>query len=185
MALKIRLSRAGAKKRPYYRIVLADSRSPRNGRYIERLGSYDPMLTKNSADRVKIDEERVKHWLSKGAKPTDRVARFLANAKIIDAPQIPEQTKKSQPKQKTLDRIAEREEKAKAAAEAAEAEREEKAKAAAEAAEIQENTDQAQDDNIESIDSKINSDSSDSETKEPASDAADDESDTKTDNKSD
>jgi small subunit ribosomal protein S16 len=200
MALKIRLSRAGAKKRPYYRIVLADSRSPRDGRYIERLGSYDPMLPKNSDDRVKIDEERVKHWLSKGAKPTDRVARFLANAKIIDTPQIPEQTKKSQPKQKTLDRIAEREEKAKAAAEAAEAEREEKAKAAAEAAEAereekakaaaeaaetQENTDQAQDDDIESIDSKINSDSSDSETKEPASDAADDESDTKTDNKSD
>ena len=91
MALKIRLSRAGAKKRPYYRIVLADSRSPRDGRYIERLGSYDPMLPKNSDDRVKIDEERVKHWLSKGAKPTDRVARFLANAKIIDTPQIPEQ----------------------------------------------------------------------------------------------
>ena len=118
MALKIRLSRAGAKKRPYYRIVLADSRSPRDGKYIERLGSYNPMLEKNSVDRVKLNEERIKYWLSEGAKPTDRIARFLGKANLIDTPQIPEQTKKSLPKQKTLDRIAERDEKAKAAAEA-------------------------------------------------------------------
>lgn len=79
MALKIRLARAGSKKRPYYHIVVADVRSPRDGRFIEQLGAWNPMLPKDG-DRVKIDEERVKHWLSNGALPTDRVARFLADA---------------------------------------------------------------------------------------------------------
>ncbi|SVC67559.1 uncharacterized protein METZ01_LOCUS320413, partial [marine metagenome] len=76
MALKIRLSRAGAKKRPFYRIVVTDSRNPRDGRYIERLGTYDPMLPKDR-QRVTLVEDRIRHWLGVGAKPTDRVARFL------------------------------------------------------------------------------------------------------------
>jgi small subunit ribosomal protein S16 len=122
MSLKIRLSRAGAKKRPYYRIVVADSKSPRDGRYIERLGTYDPLLPKGSTERVKLVEERIKHWLSHGAQPTDRVLRFLDVAGIQkrDARMNPN---KGQPGKKRL----EREEAKKTAAE-------EKAKAAAEAA---------------------------------------------------
>lgn len=81
MSLKIRLARAGSKKRPYYHVVVSDVRSPRDGRFIEQLGSWNPMLPKD-AERVKIDEERVKHWLSHGALPTDRVARFLDQAGI-------------------------------------------------------------------------------------------------------
>lgn len=77
MAVKIRLARGGTKKRPFYRIVAADANSPRDGRYIERIGSYDPMLAKDSPERVKLDVERCKHWLAVGAQPTDRVARFL------------------------------------------------------------------------------------------------------------
>lgn len=80
MALKLRLARHGAKKRPYYRIVVADSRSPRDGRFIDRVGSYNPMLPKDSEDRVKLDVEKIKEWLAKGARPTDRVARFLGAA---------------------------------------------------------------------------------------------------------
>lgn len=80
MALKLRLARHGAKKRPYYRIVVADSRAPRDGRFIERVGSYNPMLPKGSEDRVKLDVEKIKEWLAKGARPTDRVARFLGAA---------------------------------------------------------------------------------------------------------
>jgi small subunit ribosomal protein S16 len=122
MSLKIRLSRAGAKKRPYYRIVIADSKSPRDGRYIERVGTYDPLLPKGSTERVKLVEERIKHWLSHGAEPTDRVLRFLdvAGIRKRDARSNPQ---KGQPGKKRL----EREEAKKAAAE-------EKAKAAAEAA---------------------------------------------------
>ena len=82
MSLKIRLSRAGAKKRPYYRIVIADSKSPRDGHYIERVGTYDPLVPKGSTERVKLVEERIKHWLSHGAQPTDRVLRFLDVAGI-------------------------------------------------------------------------------------------------------
>ena len=77
MAVKIRLARGGSKKRPYYRIVVADIRAPRDGRYIERVGSYNPLLPKDHEDRVKLDIDKIKDWLSKGAKPTDRVARFL------------------------------------------------------------------------------------------------------------
>jgi small subunit ribosomal protein S16 len=122
MALKIRLARAGAKKRPYYRIVVADSQSPRDGRYIEKLGTYDPLQPKGSAERIKFSEERVQHWLGVGAQPTDRVLRFLdtAGIKKRDARSNPE---KGKPGKKRL----EREEAKKAAAE-------EKAKAAAEAA---------------------------------------------------
>lgn len=80
MSLKIRLSRAGAKKRPYYHIVVADSRSPRDGRFIEKVGAYNPMLPSDHADRIRLDGERIQHWLSNGAQATDRVARFLGNA---------------------------------------------------------------------------------------------------------
>ena len=83
MSLKIRLTRAGAKKRPFYRIVVADSRFPRDGRFIEKLGTYNPMLPADSKDRVQFDVERVKHWLSKGAQPTDRVLRFLDAAGLM------------------------------------------------------------------------------------------------------
>ena len=133
MSLKIRLSRAGAKKRPYYRIVIADSRSPRDGRYIERVGTYDPLVPKGSTERVKLVEERIKHWLSQGAQPTDRVLRFLDVAGIQkrDARMNPN---KGQPGTKRLEREEAKktaaEEKVKAAAEAKEA----AAKAAAEAA---------------------------------------------------
>lgn len=77
MALKLRLARGGSKKRPYYRIVVADVRSPRDGRFIERVGTYNPLLAKDDAARITLDSERITHWLSKGAKPTDRVNRFL------------------------------------------------------------------------------------------------------------
>jgi small subunit ribosomal protein S16 len=122
MSLKIRLSRAGAKKRPYYRIVIADSKSPRDGRYIERVGIYDPLLPKGSTERVKLAEERIKHWLQHGAQPTDRVLRFLdvAGIKKREARNNPN---KGQPGTKRLDREEAKktaaEEKAKAAAEAA------------------------------------------------------------------
>ncbi len=80
MAMKIRLARGGSKKRPFYRIVAADSRMPRDGRFIEKLGTYNPLLPKDSEERVKMDMERVQHWLDKGAQPTDRVARMLEAA---------------------------------------------------------------------------------------------------------
>lgn len=118
MAIKIRLSRGGAKKRPYYRIVVADSRSPRDGRFIERLGTYNPMVPKDHPERIVLKEDRIRHWLGHGAKPTDRVARFLGDAKIIELPERREQTKKSLPRAKTLERMKEMEEAAKAAAEA-------------------------------------------------------------------
>ena len=86
MSLKIRLARGGAKKRPYYSIVVADSRSPRDGRFIEKLGTYNPMLDRGHADRVTLKAERVQHWLGVGALPTDRVARFLGDAGLIEKP---------------------------------------------------------------------------------------------------
>ena len=95
MSLRIRLARGGAKKRPFYRIVVADSRSPRDGRFIEKIGFYNPMVAKDNPDRIRLDEDRARHWLSVGAKPSDRVARFLGAAEIIPIPAIPEQTKKN------------------------------------------------------------------------------------------
>ncbi|MBM6593979.1 30S ribosomal protein S16 [Microvirga pudoricolor] len=83
MSLKIRLTRGGAKKRPYYRIVVADSRSPRDGRFIEKIGTYDPMKPKGDESRVTLDVEKAKDWLAKGAQPTDRVLRFLDNAGLL------------------------------------------------------------------------------------------------------
>jgi small subunit ribosomal protein S16 len=118
MAVKLRLARGGAKKRPYYHIVVADATSPRDGRYIERIGSYNPMLPKDSAERVKINEERAKYWLSVGAQPTDRVARFLDAAQLLkrEARNNPE---KAKPKKKAQERLKAAEEAAKAAAEEA------------------------------------------------------------------
>ena len=84
MALKMRLSRGGSKKRPHYRIVIADARAPRDGRFIERIGIYNPLLPKDSENRVSLDEERAKYWVSKGVKPTDRVRRFLALRNLIE-----------------------------------------------------------------------------------------------------
>ena len=113
MSLKIRLSRGGTKKRPYYRLVIAESRMPRDGRFIEKVGIYDPMLPHDSTDRVKLDVERIKHWLSKGAQPTDRVTLFLAKVGLAEAPARREQSKQHLPKAKAQER-------AKAAAAAAE-----------------------------------------------------------------
>ncbi len=122
MSLKIRLSRGGAKKRPFYRIVVADSRSPRDGRFIERIGVYNPMLKREDPNRIQFNEERVRHWLSNGATPSDRVARFLGAADIIPMPERREQTKKDKPRAKTLERLKEQEEAKKEADAAAAAE---------------------------------------------------------------
>lgn len=119
MAVKIRLARGGSKQNPYYRIVVADSRCPRDGRFIERVGSYNPMLAADRADRVVLNEDRIRHWLSVGAQPTDRVALFLSRANLGPAPVRTEQPQKSKPKAKAQERLKEREDKAKAAAEAA------------------------------------------------------------------
>ena len=100
MSLKIRLARGGAKKRPHYRIVVADSRMPRDGRYIERLGTYDPLLAKDNENRVTLKDERIRYWLDKGAKPTDRVARFLGTAEIIPMPAQKNNPQKAKPKAK-------------------------------------------------------------------------------------
>ncbi len=104
MSIKIRLARGGAKKRPFYRIVVADSRSPRDGRFVERIGSYNPMVAQDHPDRLKLDTERAKHWLSVGAQPTDRVQRFLAKAGLMAERPRPEQTKKNQPRAKAQER---------------------------------------------------------------------------------
>ena len=133
MSVRIRLSRGGSKKRPFYRVVAADQRAPRDGRFIERLGSYNPMLPQDHAERFVINEERVKYWLSKGAQPTERLEKLLSNLGLVAAPALREQPKKSALKAKALERIKEKEEKARAAAEAA-AQAEAEAKAAAEAA---------------------------------------------------
>jgi len=119
MPLKIRLARGGAKKRPFYRVVVADSRSPRDGRFIEKIGTHNPMVAKDHPDRLHLDLERAKHWLSVGAQPSDRVARFLGQAGVIPMPAIREQSKKSKPRPKTVERMEAAAEAAKAKAEAA------------------------------------------------------------------
>ncbi|MFG1395993.1 30S ribosomal protein S16 [Roseixanthobacter pseudopolyaromaticivorans] len=118
MSLKIRLARGGAKKRPYYRIVIADARSPRDGRFIEKIGTFNPLLAKDSAERVVLDVEKAKAWLEKGAQPTDRVARFLDAQGLLkrDARSNP---KKGEPGKKAQERAAERAKAAEAAAAAA------------------------------------------------------------------
>jgi len=119
MSLKIRLSRGGAKKRPYYKIVVADSRSPRDGRFIERIGSYNPMVAKDHPERLTLDTERAKHWLSVGATPSDRVSRFLAAQDLVPARRIPRQTKAHLPGQKAQERAQAAEDAKKAAEEEA------------------------------------------------------------------
>jgi small subunit ribosomal protein S16 len=107
MSLRIRLARGGAKKRPIYKIVVADSRSPRDGRFIEKLGTYNPLLNNENESRVTLDQDRIKHWLSHGAQPSVRVHRFLAHAGLIDPLPIPEQSKKNKPKAKAQERLRE------------------------------------------------------------------------------
>jgi len=133
MGLKIRLARGGTKKRPFYRIVVADVRSPRDGRFVEKVGTYNPLLAKDNENRVTLVEDRIKHWLGHGAVPTDRVARFLGAADIIAMPEQRNNPEKAKPKAKAQERQREQEEAKQAAADAAVA-AEEEAKAAAEAA---------------------------------------------------
>src|SRR5947199_391621 len=143
MALAIRLSRGGAKKRPYYRIVVADSRKARDGRFIEKLGTYNPLLAKDSPERVKLDAERISHWLSVGAQPSDRVLRFLDAAGIRERP-ARNNPKKGEQGEKAKERVEERAKKAadaeSAAADAAAAPAEESPQAAEADAESGEST---------------------------------------------
>ena len=129
MALKIRLARGGSKKRPFYSVVIADARAPRDGRFIEKIGSYDPRLPKDSEARVQIDAEKASEWLRKGAQPTERVARFLSkievDGKALVAWEHGNNPKKGEPGKKAQERAEEKAEKAKAAAEAAAAPAEE------------------------------------------------------------
>jgi small subunit ribosomal protein S16 len=113
MALSIRLSRGGSKKRPYYRIVVADARSPRDGKFIEKLGNYNPLLAKDNDQRVVLDAERAKYWLSNGAQPTDRVARFLDVAGVRERP-ARSNPNKGKPGEKATERAEERADKLKA-----------------------------------------------------------------------
>ena len=131
MAIAIRLARGGAKKRPYYRVVVSDTRSPRDGKYLEQVGIYNPVLPKDSEDRVKLTEDRIRYWLGVGAQPTDRVARFLDAAGILERA-ARNNPKKAEPGEKAKERA---EEKASKAAEAEEARKaaEEEAKKPAEA----------------------------------------------------
>lgn len=121
MALAIRLARGGAKKRPFYRIVVADSRMRRDGRFIEKVGSYNPVLPKDDENRVIMDLDKIKEWMAKGAQPTERVSRFLEAAGALDA-KTRNNPNKAKPSKKTLERLEERQqkeaEKAEAAAEA-------------------------------------------------------------------
>jgi small subunit ribosomal protein S16 len=131
MATKIRLARGGSKKRPFYRIVIADERAPRDGNFIEKIGNFNPMVPKDHKERVVISKERAEHWLKVGAQPTDRVQRILSDLGLMEAPKVTEKTKKHLPKAKAQERIKAKEEAAlkaeedaKVAAEAAKAEAE-------------------------------------------------------------
>ena len=128
MSMKIRLARGGSKKRPFYRIVAADSRMPRDGRFIEKLGTYNPLLAKDSEERVKMDVERVQYWIGQGAQPTDRVARMLEAAGVTPKTER-NNPKKGTPGKKAKERVEEKAAKATAAAEAAAAPAEEEAAA--------------------------------------------------------
>src|SRR6476469_8365215 len=118
MAVAIRLSRGGSKKRPYYRIVVADSRNARDGRFIEKVGTYNPLLAKDSPERVKLDTDRISHWLSVGAQPSDRVLRFLDAAGLRERP-ARNNPQKAEPGEKAKERIEERAKREQEAAEAA------------------------------------------------------------------
>ncbi len=131
MATKIRLARGGSKKRPFYSIVVADVRAPRDGRFIEKIGTFNPLLAKDNEQRVQLKEDRVKHWLGEGAQPTDKVHRFLDEAGILKR-EPRNNPKKALPGKKAQERIEEKKAKEEEAAEAAK-QAEEEAKAAAEA----------------------------------------------------
>ena len=124
MAMKIRLARGGSKKRPFYRIVAADSRMPRDGRFIEKLGTYNPLLAKDSEERVKMDVEKIEAWIAKGAQPTERVTRMLEAAGVREKTER-NNPKKGAPGKKAQERVQEKADKAAAAAEAANAPAEE------------------------------------------------------------
>src|SRR5690348_13290768 len=132
MAVAIRLSRGGSKKRPYYRIVVADSRNARDGRFIEKVGTYNPLLAKDSPERVKLDTDRISHWLSVGAQPSDRVLRFLDAAGLRERP-ARNNPQKAEPGEKAKERIEERAKREQEAAEPAAAPKEEAAEEEAEA----------------------------------------------------
>jgi small subunit ribosomal protein S16 len=100
MSTRIRLSRTGSKNRPFFKIVVTDKRNPRDGKFIEKLGTYNPLLSKDDANRIIFDEDRVKYWLSKGATPSYKMAQFLSKANIVEKPPIPKQTKKHLPKKR-------------------------------------------------------------------------------------
>ena len=138
MALKIRLARGGAKKRPFYRIVVAEASAPRDGRYVERVGTYNPMVPKEHEQRMTLNSERITFWLGQGAKPTDRVHKMLAAAGLAEAPIIRDQPKKSAPGKKRAEREAEAASAAEAAAESAAAEAAAAEEAAAAAAPAEE-----------------------------------------------
>jgi len=142
MAIKIRLARGGSKKRPFYRIVAADSRMPRDGRFIEKLGTYNPLLPKDSEDRVKMDVEKVQAWISKGAQPTDRIARMLEAAGVAEKTER-QNPQKAEPGKKAQERLSEKAEK-RQAAEVAAREAEEAAKATPAAEEKVEVVEEAQ-----------------------------------------
>ena len=116
MPVRIRLSRTGAKKRPFYRIVVADSRRALDGKFIERIGTYNPMLPKDHPERIKMDTEKAKEWIQKGAQPSDRVHSFLYKLGILEQPIITEKTKKHLPKKKAQERLAKDKEPEQAAA---------------------------------------------------------------------
>ena len=114
MAVKIRLARGGTKKRPFYRVVVADERAPRDGRFIEKVGTYNPLLPSDSPERIKLDLERIQHWMSKGAKPTDRVLRFLDQAGVLKR-EARLNPKKAEPGKKAQERAEARRQKEEAA----------------------------------------------------------------------
>lgn len=165
MALSMRLSRGGSKKRPYYRIVVADARSPRDGKFIEKIGTYNPLLAKDNADRIKLDTDRAKHWLSVGAQPTDRVARFLdvTGVKERAARNNPN---KGKPGEKAVERAEERAEKLKAAEEAAAEAKAEAAAAAAAPAPEPEAVEEAQAEAVEVVAAEV-----EAATEEPTAEA--------------
>lgn len=121
MSLKIRMARGGRRNLPYYRIVVADSRAPRDGKFIEKLGTYNPLVANENPTRLVLNNDRIKYWLEQGAQPSDRVAIFLGKAGLIEMPKYNETPKKSAPKAKAQERVREKEEKAQKAREAAEA----------------------------------------------------------------
>ncbi len=137
MAINIRLARGGSKKRPYYKIVVADARSPRDGRFIEKIGNYNPLLAKDNEQRVQLDADRAKHWLSVGAQPTDRVARFLDAAGVLER-SARNNPNKGKPGEKATERAEERATKAAEAAEAEAAAKAAPAEAEAPAADTEE-----------------------------------------------